>query len=76
MNGPGGTASTDVVASVVWLGFDEVRRASDGMPVTDYTLTSGTGTDWSQPLPEPGFSGLLAGIGGWAALARRSRRTA
>jgi hypothetical protein len=77
VNGGDGTAITSAVANVVWLGFDEVRLTSGGALVTDYTLTSGTGEDWSQPLPEPGSFGLAAGLVALAGLSRwRARKAA
>ena len=48
-------ASASAVANLTWLGFNEVRLASTTGLVTDYSLTSGTGTDWTRPPPPEPF---------------------
>ena len=44
----------DMFASVEWLGIDEVRD-DQGTPVA-FDVVSESGTDWSQPVPEPAIS--------------------
>jgi hypothetical protein len=61
-NGPRGNAGAEASWQVSWLGFDEVRLAAGGALVSDFTLSSATGTDWAQAVPEPGTL-LLVGLG-------------
>ena len=69
MHGGGGTAVTDALVDVRWLGFSEVRDAGDAL-VSGYGLASATGTDWYQAsVPEPTQAILLL-----AALACAVRR--
>jgi len=64
------TATGDVAHTLTWGGFTEVRDAQGDL-VTDYTVTSDSGTDWSKPVPETGTVLLMgAGIVG---LAMRNR---
>ena len=62
---------------MAWDGIVEVQDRF-GNVVADYTLTSGSGTNWRLPVPEPGFAiALLVGAGAlafrWASLATRTR---
>jgi len=53
--------------------FDSIRIFDDNMNLIDageYTLTSGSGTDYSQPIPAPGVL-MAAGLGGLIAGRRR-----
>ncbi len=50
------TSSADVSA-IRWLGIDGVTVAA--LPV-DYEVTSLSGTDWTQPAPEPAATALAA----------------
>ncbi len=43
---------------MTWDGILEVQDRF-GNVVSDYTISSGSGTSWSQPVPEPGFPGAL-----------------
>ena len=66
-------ATTNMGNSVYWMGFAEVRDASGNL-VTDYTVQSASGIDWSQPIPEPsGMLALLGGLGSLGVLWRRRR---
>jgi hypothetical protein len=66
-------ATTDMWNSVYWMGFAEVRDASGNL-VTDYTVQSASGIDWSQPIPEPsGMLALLGGLGSLGVLWRRRK---
>jgi hypothetical protein len=69
---PGNSStSLDFSHTLTWGGIPAVFY--NGTPVTDYTLTSGTGIDWTQPVPEPAtLALLLAGV--IPALARRRAR--
>jgi len=70
---PGGTtvADSDFRFTVRWLGFQEVFDAT-GSPVSSFSVSSGSGVDWSQPVPEPGRD--LAGLGALAGVALLARR--
>jgi len=77
----GGTAVDDLSHSVYWGGISNVT--ANGVPVSSFTVTSSSGTDWSQSFvpaqgpsaPEPGTGVLFfSGVGGvW--LARRHLRS-
>ena len=62
-----GWADVDLSHTLTWLGISEVRDLN-GNVVTDYSLTSASGTDWIQPVPEPGAFAALVALGclGWA----------
>lgn len=68
------TAGYEAMAGVamVWEGILEVRDSSGNL-VADYSVTSGSGVDWSQPVPEPGFA--LATWLGSAVLLGTKRRS-
>lgn len=51
-------SSTTANASATWGGFTEVRD-SGGNLVTDYSFSSGSGTSYVQPVPEPATASLL-----------------
>jgi len=59
--------------TATWGGFGTVLDAG-GNPVTNYTFSSGSGTNFAQAIPEPGTVTLVAAAGLLAALARRRRR--
>lgn len=58
--------------SLTWGGIISVTDTQTGQPVTDWTITSSSGFDYSQPAPEPA-SGLMVGMGclSLAAIGRR-----
>jgi MYXO-CTERM domain-containing protein len=64
-----GTALADFSgrSTVAWQGFDELTQGGTPIP---FTVTSESGTDWTQPVPEPGA--WLAGAVALLALARRA----
>ena len=67
-------ASSAFLRTFSWLGFVEVVD-DQGNLVTDYRVTSETGIDWSQPVPEPSMRVLLAtALAALAGLARTGRR--
>jgi hypothetical protein len=70
---PNGATAADASfeATVQWLGFQQVRDGG-GATVASYSVTSTSGTDWSQPVPEP--EGALAGAVALLALAVTTRR--
>src|SRR5262249_38270599 len=55
---PGSSADSDFYSTIYWSGIDGVTVG--GIPVTGYTLTAGSGTNWNQSfapnaaVPEPG----------------------
>ncbi len=73
VNGGAGTAVANALVDVRWLGFGEVRD-SGGQLVSDYSLASTTGTDWSEAaLPEPGTT-TFGGVGLVVVAAARTGR--
>jgi hypothetical protein len=65
------TASADLGSTLEWGGILELRDGAGNL-VTDYAVTSESGTDWSQPVPEPATVVLVAmGLLPLATAARR-----
>jgi hypothetical protein len=59
----GGTASAvvDMGHTFTWSGVTSITDGDTGEPITDWTLTSASGTDWANPtVPEPCTLVLLA----------------
>jgi hypothetical protein len=52
------TAVADLENTAEWGGFGEVRDAAGNL-VTDYAFSSGSGVDFTQPIPEPGTGACL-----------------
>jgi hypothetical protein len=77
----GGSASDDLSHSVYWGGISNVTAT--GVPVSSFTVTSNSGTDWSQSfvpaqgpsVPEPGTGVLFFSAIGGVWLARRHLRS-
>jgi hypothetical protein len=48
--------------TLLWGGIESVRDATTGAPITDWTITSDSGFDYSKPadVPEPSTAALLA----------------
>lgn len=75
ISGVAGLSNSDAVASASWQGLSGVFVG--GVPVTDYTLVSGSGVDWTTPVPEaPTALSLLAGLAGLGWWGTRRRRAA
>lgn len=49
---PTASAITNLGSTATWLGISEVRDAGGNL-VSTYSLVSGSGTDWAQPVPVP-----------------------
>lgn len=64
VNGGPGTALATASASFGWLGLVGVQDQS-GAEVTNFSLASGTGTNWAQSIPEPHALVLFAAVA-WA----------
>jgi uncharacterized membrane protein len=61
VSGVAGLSNSDAVASASWQGLSGVFVGA--VPVVDYTLVSGSGIDWTAPVPEaPTALSLLAGL--------------
>ena len=56
------TTTTDMENTATWGGFGAVRDAS-GNVVNNYTFSSSSGFDYTQPIPEPGTLSLLFAVG-------------
>jgi hypothetical protein len=65
-------STADLSHTAVWGGFVEVRD-SNGNLVGDYSFSSASGTDFTQPIPEPGACTLLV-LSGMAFNFLRPRR--
>ncbi len=70
----GADAIADLGHTLEWGGIASVNDSSNN-PVSNYTLTTGSGTNFTQPIPEPGVATLL-GIGAAAVLLALRRRAA
>ncbi|RYG23430.1 PEP-CTERM sorting domain-containing protein [bacterium] len=71
-SGVGGisTAEIDFKNTILWNGISSVLDPS-GQGVSDFSIVSASGTDWTQPVPEPGtMAALTLGV---AALLRRRK---
>jgi hypothetical protein len=66
------TCDLDFSHTLTWGGIQSVIL-SNGTPVSGYSLTSGTGIDWANPMPEPATLSLMA-AGGLGALLGRRRK--
>jgi hypothetical protein len=73
---PFGTATDDLAHSMYWAGISSVTAG--GVPVTSFTVTSDSGTNWVQSFvpagpttPEPGTAALIAVAAGGLWLRRR-----
>ncbi|MRR49878.1 MAG: PEP-CTERM sorting domain-containing protein [Rhodocyclaceae bacterium] len=69
------TAGTDFSHTVTWGGVVGIYD-SNGQLLSDYSLTSASGSDWTKPftapVPEPeAYAMMLAGLGLLRLLARR-----
>ncbi|MDB5423976.1 MAG: motif putative anchor domain protein [Phenylobacterium sp.] len=77
----GGEAVADLVDSLYWTGISSVKV--NGVALDSFTVTSASGTDWSQSfvppptgIPEPAtWAMMLLGFGGLGAAMRAHRRT-
>jgi MYXO-CTERM domain-containing protein len=70
------SADANLEGTLAWAGIAEVRDGADEL-VTEYSVTSESGVDWSQPVPEPtGGPCAMAALVGLAGAARRRARTA
>lgn len=68
------TATADLSHTAVWGGFGQVLDANNNV-VSGYSFTSGSGADFTQPIPEPTAAALVA-LTGAVLLARRRRLSA
>jgi hypothetical protein len=70
------SADADPTHTLVWNGLSEVRNASQGL-VTDFSVISDSGVDWSRPVPEPsselGEEAALLGLAALRGVARGGR---
>jgi hypothetical protein len=60
----GQSASYDLAHSLYWVGINGVTI--NGQPVTDFSLSSDSGTNWAQsfvPVPEPPTIALITVLG-------------
>ena len=74
---PGASCTADASHSTYWGGITDVTTG--GMAISDFTLTSASGTDYStsfvpQPVPEPAQVWMLAGGALVGAMALRRRK--
>lgn len=66
------TATADLSHTAVWGGFGEVRDSNNNV-VNGYSFSSSSGTDFTQPIPEPTAAALVA-LAGAALIGRRRLR--
>jgi hypothetical protein len=59
-HGGSATAILEALDTFTWGGITSVTDADTGEPISDWTLTSASGTDWATPAPEPSSCALLA----------------
>jgi hypothetical protein len=64
--------TTDLSNSATWQGISEIRD-EQGRLVADPAVTSRSGVDWTQPVPEPGAMALACAAGA-SLLGMRLRR--
>jgi hypothetical protein len=79
IDAPGSALSSfGAAGDVGWGGISGVEQ--DGTPVPSFTITSESGTDWTQPVPEPGAASSAAAaalaLGALSPLRRRRPVTA
>ena len=67
------TTHIDALKTIRWLGVTGVKTG-ENVPVTDYTLMSGSGINWLTPTPVPLPAGLLLIGGALAVLGFLQRR--
>lgn len=69
-------ANADLRFTIQWMGIQDVADAQG--PVASFTLTSDSGVDWAQPVPEPRAAGLAGAAAALLALLgeRRARQRA
>jgi hypothetical protein len=61
-NGPGGSITHDASNTVTWGGVVSVQNSSlQPLDPGEYALSSGSGTNYINPVPEPSTLGLFAG---------------
>jgi hypothetical protein len=74
--GPDSTATTfsaDFGHTITWGGITAVTDVATGQPVSGWSITSASGVDYANPVPEPGSAATLLALAAPALLARRSR---
>jgi hypothetical protein len=70
----GADCIADIGHTLAWGGISSVNDSTNA-PVNNYNLSSGSGTDFTQPIPEPTTAALLLGGAAAGLLTLRRRRS-
>jgi hypothetical protein len=70
------TFNADFGHTLSWGGITSVTDFATGQPVSGWSITSASGADYANPVPEPACATTLLALAASAVLARRARAAA